>query len=75
MIYFYLAKTKNVKNTPCVERFATGSIKMSTSRRLGTLSLSLVPLLSSFGGVRALSPLKLGGDVDTMSLGPTRLLE
>ena len=35
--------------------------------------LSLVPLLSSFGGVRALSPLKLGGDVDTMSPEPIRL--
>ena len=31
------------------------------------LPLSMVPLLLSFGGVRALSPLKLGGDVDTMS--------
>lgn len=31
------------------------------------LLLSMVPLLLSFGGVRALSPLKLGGDVDTMS--------
>ena len=27
----------------------------------------MIPLLLSFGGVRALSPLKLGGDVDTMS--------
>ena len=31
-------------------------------------------LLSSFGGVRALSPPKLGGEVDTMFPEPIRLL-
>ena len=48
---------------------------ISTRRVTFCYPLSLVPLLLSFGGVRALSPPNLGGDVDTMCPEATRVLK
>ena len=48
---------------------------MKDTGLLGGVEISYGPFPSSFGGVRAsLLPLKLGGDGDTISLKPTRLL-
>ena len=56
--------SKGVCKHPSVNRIATGSLYLNYTC---WYTLSLIPLLLSFGGVRALTPPKLGGDVDTMS--------
>ena len=65
-----LVLSKGVYKPPRVNRIATGSLYIDQTC---CYPMSLVPLLLNFGGVRALSTPKLGGDVDTMSPEPTRL--
>ena len=62
------ALSKGVYKHPRVKRIATGSLYIESM----CYPLPLVPLLLSFGGVRALSPPNLGADVDTIP-GPARL--
>ena len=56
--------SKEVYKHSSVKRIATGSLYINLTC---WYTLSLIPLLLSSGGVRALTPPKLGGDVDTMS--------